>query len=421
VNRGTLRRQAFLRNAASLASGRVAAAGFSAVWLVIAAQELPVGEFGDLLTLMSVSAIVITVSDLGLPFLLAHAVARSGKVSWSTILAAAHRRMAACAIAVVVNIAAYLVVAENKSLVVPATFSISLLATSIYSTMTGAMRGLGRFSVEATNEIASRLAVLAAGWLWLTNGGGLMAVVIVYVAADVASLVAITAVVARHVSPDDAVDLSSITHRRNTPTAIGRLLAVLYYRVDLWLVAMLRGSEAAGLYGAPYRILDGCLLLPRAVGAVVVTHAGRRSEEGRSTQSPTAIAAVAAVVVAVVAIPGILLADAIVRITFGERYDASVPILQVLLLSAVPGAIANVLAPLASVRDGRRFARSMASALAANLALNALLLSAHGPIAAAWATLFCQSALAIGLWRILCSDPNTARRGPATAGQAIGA
>jgi O-antigen/teichoic acid export membrane protein len=403
-----LREATFARHAASLGGGRIVASLLSAVWLVIAARSLPVSEFGDLSILLAVGAILVTVGDLGLPFLLADSVARHGSVSWATVGSVIRRRLVAVAVGAAVTAAAYLAVASDGRLAVPLTFAVSMLATAAYSTVTAAMRGLGRFGIEAVNEVASRLAVLVAGWVWLAHGGGLLAAVVTYALADVVSLAAVAAVANRHLAPQDGIDPCELTTRRTVPVAGGRFLATLYYRVDLWLVGLLQGSTAAAGYGAPYRLLDGVLLLPRAMGAVAVTHAGERHRRGLSTQSPRKVALAAAAVVSLVAVPVMLFAGPVIRLTFGPRYGSSAPILAVLMAAAIPGAVANVLIPLVSVRQGRRFAVTVATAFAGNVLLNLALIPRYGALAAAWTTLACQLALAATLYRLLATPPRRA-------------
>ncbi|HEY8216710.1 MAG TPA: oligosaccharide flippase family protein [Acidimicrobiia bacterium] len=384
----------FVRRVATLGGGRFVAAGISALWLVVAARQLPVEQFGDLAALLAIGTILAAVSDLGYPFLVSHAVAEAGSISETTLRFVIRRRIPVGVAVAVVTSALYLVVASDDSLAIPLLYGVSLLATVVYSSVSAALRGLHRYRPEALNEVLSRIGVLALGWLLLVSGGGLPAAVGVYAAADLASLVFLTRVARRCVvKTDDGIDLDGLRLRANLHLTTGRVFASAYARLDTWLMALLRGSANAALYGAPYRLLDGLLLIPRAAGAVVVPHFGTRSaaRDLRRTALLTAVA------MAIVAAPLVAFSASIMTAVFGERYAASADAFAVLAASSVPGAVVVVLLPLAALRAPRAAAWIMGGALAVNTALNLALIPRFGPVGAASTTLGCQVVLAVVL------------------------
>jgi O-antigen/teichoic acid export membrane protein len=386
------------RQVASFGGGRVVASLLSAAWLVLAARRLPLAQFGDLSVLLSVGAIFAILSDLGWPLLVTDAVARAGGVGRRTLVHVIVRRILPTCAATLVTGAFYLTVASDKRAVIPLLFGVSLLATAVHSSITAVLRGLGRYGVDAVNDSMSRLAVLAAGTLWLVHGGGLVAAVAVYALADVLSAVVIGALAWQWVRPwDDTIDLAAFGPRRTAHLTVGRLLDTLYYRVDLWLVALIGGSADAARYAAPYRILDGLQLLPRAFGMVALAHSGSREARGEAPLAPRRIALVAAAMAGVVALPAALFAHPLLQLTFGKAIAEAAPVFVVLMASSLPGAVVTALLPRAAVLDSRRFARSMAVALAVNVVLNLLLIPPFGPLGAAWTTLVCQTGLALRL------------------------
>jgi O-antigen/teichoic acid export membrane protein len=379
---------------ATLGGGRIAGALLSAAWLVVAARHLSVNAFGDLSVLLSIGAILTVVSDLGYPFLLSHAVAAAGMVSRRTLAHVVRRRLIAGLATASITAVLYLAVAGSNELAVPILFAVSMLATVVYSSITGALRGLGVYRAEALNETLSRGFVLAAGTLWLSAGGGLTAAVAVYAIADVVSLVTLVALTRRRVvDGEDGIDLDEFSFRRTAHLTTGRVLATIYYRADSWLMALMRGSAAAGLYAAPYRLLDGLLLLPRAVGAVVVS----RGSRDRGSVSTPRFVGTTVLAASIVALPIIVFATPIVTFLFGNRYASAGPVLAVLAASSVPGAVAMAALPLVGIRFGRHLAHMMAIALAANIGLNLVVIPRFGPIGAASTTLACQLVLVVAL------------------------
>ena len=392
--RAPRRGSGFGRAVATLAGGRIAGAGLSAIWLVMAARELRVDAFGDLAVLLSIGSIITVVSDMGYPFVLSHAVGAAGRVGATTLGRVVRNRLVVGVAAAGLTGLAYVAVAEDTSIWIPVLYAASVLATIVHSSLNAALRGLDAYRTEAANEVVSRAFVLVVGTAWLMAGGGLIAAVAMYALADVASMVAVGLVVRRWVVPgDDGIDTDALSWRRNIPLTVGRVFATGYARADTWLMALLRGVGDTAHYAAPYRLLDGLLLLPRAVGAVIVARVGRQHDrfEARGMLIRTALLAAAA------AAPFAVAAGPIVTGLFGSRYASSADVLAVLAVSSVPGALVTVTLPVIGVRAGHAFARTMAVALAGNVALNLAVIPAYGPIGAATTTLAGQVLLALVL------------------------
>ena len=380
----------------ALASGRVLAALTSAVWLMVAARFLPVDAFGDLALLLAIGAIFGIATDLGLTIVLAQVVASDTTMGPGAVTLVVRRRLVAGVIACGGVALGYLVAATDSSPIIPLVFSASILATAVHTSLTAALRAAGRVGPEALNEVISRCGVLAVGSVWLSRGGGLLAAVIVYAVADVLSAIALSAVARRRLSgPAGPLDVSGhFGLRAVAPLAVFTLLTTVYYKVDVWILALLRDSATVAPYAAAYRILDGLLLPAGALAALVVprmvqTHNDdRRRNAARLTLAAVAVVAPGAVVVALVARP-------LMVTLFGQPYASGGPVLVVLMASAVPGAAALVLSQAAALMARRRLAIVTVVALTANVVLNVALIPAYGAIGAAWAAVFSQVLLAV--------------------------
>jgi O-antigen/teichoic acid export membrane protein len=349
-------------------------------------------------------------SDLGYPFLLSHEVAATGRISRSTLRFVVKQRLWVGLLAATLGSGAYLLVAEGHDVTVVLLFSVSLLSTVVYSSLSAALRGLHVFRVEASNEIVSRAFVLVAGWSLLAAGGGLIAAVGVYAAADLGSLVVLGFVAGQHVADgDDGIDRDHLRMRHNAHLTAGRGLTTLYTRADTWLVALLDGTRGAALYGAPYRLLDGFLLIPRSIGAVAVPHLARRDDDRRSIGT---IAAVSAGLAAVFAIPVAVFSEPILVSLFGQRYSGSASTLALLAVSAIPGAVVMAALPLLGLRRPRPVVWLMAGALALNVGLNLIAIPAFGPVGAAGVNLTTQAVLALALLVLLRATSAVAEDAP---------
>src|SRR5205807_7823414 len=103
------------------------------------------GQFGDPSVLLSVGAIFAILSELGWPLLLTNAVARAGGAGRRTLVHVVGRRILPTCAAAVVTGAFYFSVADDRRLVIPLLFGVTLLATAVHSSITAVLRGLGRY------------------------------------------------------------------------------------------------------------------------------------------------------------------------------------------------------------------------------------------------------------------------------------
>jgi O-antigen/teichoic acid export membrane protein len=387
----------FARSVSTHGGGKVIASLISALWMVVAVRELSTAAFGDLAVLVAVGAFMIIVGDLGYPFLLADAVSRAGAMSRQTLRFVAERRVLVGLVGAAVGAVAYLIAASDKNPLVPLVFGVSIIATIVHSSMAAGLRGLGSFGVEAANDIASRVGVFVLGWIVLNAGGGVLGAAAVYALADLVSLAVVWVALRPRLATRDDIELGLLTLRRTWPLSTGRVLGALYNRGDTWLLSTLRSSTDAAVYAAPYRILEGLVLLPRSAGAVAVTHEGETARAGRRSWAPWRLALTVAGGMTVVVVPLMVFSTTIVTTLFGSDYESSGPVFAVLAASAVPGSVVAILSPLGGLNRRHAFAGVMFGAVAASLAANLVVIPLAGPIGAAWVNLTLQGALAASM------------------------
>jgi O-antigen/teichoic acid export membrane protein len=285
---------------------------------------------------------------------------------------------------------AYVTVADDRSPVIPLIFAVSILSTTVYTSVSAVLRSQGRVGIEAANEVLSRAIVLGLGTLWLTNGGGLRAAVVVYAVVDVASAVvlgSLATVTTRGMR--ETPRLGSLSLRRAAPLAVASIVATLYYRIDIWLLSILADPRAVALYASSYRLVDGILLPSSAIGSLAVPSTAQYDAETAVRRlaklSTLAVGLVLPVIIAVA-----LHAPVVLRTIYGEAYAAAGNVLVVLLLAAVPTAIVTVVGPRATLTRGRAVVLALVSCLTLNVVLNVIGIPRFGIMAAAWATVASQ-------------------------------
>ncbi len=113
------------------------------------------------------------------------------------------------------------------------------------------------------------------------------------------------------------------------PIGAGIVLSALYFRIDIFLVQLWKGTESVGLYNAVFRLVEALRLFPAAVLAVVLPSLCRAGDKRPLVQVSVAVTvfAVAATLVLWAA------AGWVIPLSYGSAYAAAVPAFRILLLS----------------------------------------------------------------------------------------
>lgn len=396
---GTIRH--LLTQLSALALGRGGAGLLSGLWLVAAARVLSPNDFGNLTILLAVGAMGGVLGDLGLQTTLSHATAQHAVIDRRALRTVITRRlmMSTAAIAVVVTL--YGAASTGSSILIPLVFAGSIVGSAIYSSETAALTAVGWAQVDGLNEFLSRLAVFGAGWWWLHHGGGLLAAVAVYVLADISSAVVVSVITWRHLgSASVPVDLAQFRLRRTAKLAFALTAAVVYARVDTWLLGQFRGAAAAGHYAAADKVLDAVLLVPAAIGALSIAQVTPLALPERWRRI-TFLFLIAIVTATIPAIGLSLVAPQFMGGVFGDGFRSSGPVLVLLLASAAPGAVVAAGSPITAVLTGWGFTAAVLAGLVFNIGLNLALIPAFGADGAAIANLASELALAVWLFLIV--------------------
>jgi len=398
-----------------LAISRIVASAISGVWFIVAARELSLSEFGDLATLLALMAIAVTVNDAGLQIVLMDHVGRWGVFSSDFARRVVSRRLVYAAVCAAAIIPFYLLATDSGAVAVPLIATGSLLGTAVYQTLLSGYRVTGRVRLDGANEVCSRLVVLGLGYLWLRQGGGLLAAVSVYAIADLASAVVVTLLVRRRFVAREPGGPPDLRLRATAPVALAIVLAVVYYRVDLYMIRLIQGPGEAGLYGAAYRLLDVAGMGGLVLSQIVMRHVAPLEGRAKLTEAHRFLVRGAAVGL-LVAVAGAVLARPVLSIAFGEAFEPAVPMALVLLGSVVPGSIAIVMTPIAGIASRHRYVVVTAAALVANVSINLVAIPRYGGVGAACATLITQFGYAGGLYSIVrssCREDGSAPERPA--------
>lgn len=389
--------------AVALSFGRGVASLLSAAWIILVARRLPLDEFGEVSVALALIIILTSLSDFGIQFILARDVVDTGRIRRAVLDGVVARRLVSAVVFAAAMVVLYLIATRDRNWIVPVIFSLSIVGAGLYNPTITGYRATGKIRLEVISEVGSRTLVLLAGGLWVLAGGGIMAVAVAYSAVGLAvGLIDYLFVRSKSVQEPPGSPRPSLGLRAAAPFALASTVGAVYTRIDNYLVALLRGSAAAGIYGASYRFQDMNLLLPSALGQLALSEAAgqdprTRLSTGKRVAAQSVLLALGpALVFSVFAVP-------LLTFLFGSRYAVAAPIVVVLMISTLPGAAAIAIQGLTGVTDPPRFAAATAGSLVLNVLANVVLIPPYSGLGAAWANVISQTFLAAAyywtLWR----------------------
>jgi O-antigen/teichoic acid export membrane protein len=387
------------RMTVELGVGRAVGGICSAAWLGIAAHRLSVHQFGQLTLLLSLGSLVEMLTDLGIPLALTKLSCDHAELDRHAVAAAVRRRIGAGLIASLLLVVLWISSKPPERVWLAALYGVSVCVTPVTSSFLAMLRGRGIGTVEAIYGIASQLTLPLLGLGALSLGLGPAGVVVCYVAVDAMSAAVIAQVTVRRLSLTDKIDPDqeqALRLRSTMPLAAAGILGGAYERIDVFLLALLKGSNVVALYAAAYKLYDSALLPAKAVGSASVAAAG---SDLLTTARRTAIrlaTRAAVVTVPIAAVLGVV-GPKLLRAAFGHSYRGADGALVILLVATIPGAMLAAITPIAMLARRRLVLVATTVALVGNIAANLILVPALGLPGAAWAFLLTETGLAITL------------------------
>lgn len=178
------------------------------------------------------------------------------------------------------------------------------------------------------------------------------------------------------------------------PLLISALTVVLYQRMDVIMLGEMHSEAAVGIYGAATRISEAWYFIPMALVASLqpsIMQAKENSEELFQTRLRNVYNLMSALSISVATVVT-LFADKLVRLLFGQSYEAAGAVLVVHVWAAVAVSLGVASSQYLIVENLQKISMYRTTiGLICNLGLNLLLIPAYGALGAAVATLISYS------------------------------
>jgi len=187
---------------------------------------------------------------------------------------------------------------------------------------------------------------------------------------------------------------------RSAPIGMGMIFSVLYFRLDIVMLQLLAEEKVVGFYSAAYKLFEVAVILPHSLMLVLFPTLVEEFHADRSRFQNSCKKALVIYTMIGGSIALVLwgFSHLIINLIFGDKFHFSIGVLEILawaiLLFFVNYLLSNVL-----IISGREKVNSwgLVGATVLNIILNVSWIPQYGAMGAAWATLFCESALIVAL------------------------
>jgi O-antigen/teichoic acid export membrane protein len=390
----------------SLVSGRIVAVLAGVATVGLASRYLGLDGFGTLTLAMSIVAFVALLTDLGLSTMAAREIARAPEREREILgnvlslgLALAGGGMAGL---VVIAELGYRGDTETRQALL--ILGAQVLVAPFVGVSRAHFQAVQRGQLIAVGDVALAVGMLAASAACVAADLGFAAMAAAAAAGYVAQAVTMTALLPREVRLVWSGRRSTWRHLLRISLPFGATVVVnyLYFRLDVLLLSFLRDTEEVAVYGLPYRVLEGLIVLPSYFMFALFPEIARLTSDRARVDGIVVVALQAMQVLALpLVVIGIAFADDIVAVIGGAEFKDSAWVLRVLMLalgiSYVSGVYGNALVAIG--RQDALFKWSLV-VLGANLVANLALIPPFGAVGASIAVV-ASEALAFFVVRAL--------------------
>jgi O-antigen/teichoic acid export membrane protein len=391
--------------AAGQATLRIVSALLGAAVAAVLARALPLGDYGSLVTALTLVTIGTNLADFGTGQITAREMSSApAEIAGLSGALALFRTATGTVIGALMAVVAVLILPSGAPTIAAIVVSVPLALAGAAS-LAAVLQARFRAALSGALILAQSVAWLAVVVLLAAARHGLVWYGVGFAVVGVANAGAI-ALCARR---ETRIDFSGAFQRARKlwksalPLGLSGLFVTIYYRGDTVLLYWLRGSRETALYAAAYRFLDVLQVLPATLVALLLPAVvlARRSGRDRRLSEFTLVVVVAMSLPVVVG--AIVLSKPLIELVYGAKFSPAVPLLTILIPSFVSISLGYVFTNLLiSIGRVRELLVIAAAGAAAAIGLNVLLLPTYGAPAAAAITLGTEVAVMSTLGVIAC-------------------
>jgi O-antigen/teichoic acid export membrane protein len=377
-------------------------------------RHLGVDDSGRYVTVLALMSIIIGITEIGLTTIgMRELAVRPENEKRRLMRDLLGLRLVLSVAGVAAAVAFALTVGYDKAMVTGILLvGVAVVASSVQATLSIALMVELRFGWITLIDVI-RQAILVAGiFALVAAGAGIVPLLALQVPTALLALLLTVSLVRGSVPLLPAFDFQRwrTLLRDVLPFAAATIVAAVHFRASLIVLGLVSSESQTGYFGAAFRITEVLLLVPNLmVGAAFPIFArAARDDHDRLGYGVDRVFQASLVAGGLLVLALMLGAPFAIDVVAGADFAPSADVLRIQALALLFSfAAATLFYAMLSLRMHRAILTIVCAALAVNVALSAVLGSAHGATGAAYATLASEVVgLAIGFAVLRASHPS---------------
>ncbi len=397
-----------LKNISSLFGAQIITSFLTPILLIYIARTLGDEIFGKYSFILSLTGIFLIISEFGIKSVAIRDVARdTSNVSRYLRNIISLKFMFSFVSIVILILFVHLLDVPRDTTLASYFFAGGLFFESMSYAFRWVFYALQIMEFEALQRVVERFLLLVLSLLVLWRGFGLIALSLVFLITQIIIFLLSLLLVARRI-PISSLKTDMPFFRYLVKTAVFfalcEVLWMIYFRIDIVMLAKLRGETEVGWYNAAYVIINFITLISMLLMQAMFPVLSSLYEKGKEKLKETSeILFRYLIIIALAIVPVVfMLSYKIINIIYGAGYWHSIIVLRVLIfviLFLFPG---NLFAHiLASSNRHKQLALANFIGVIVNIVLNYILIPRYGYTGAGVATIITEVILCLLLYNLI--------------------
>ncbi len=329
--------QGVLKSSMGLLGGRIAQPFFTFFLFFVSARILSTGEFGYYTFIMGMMVLFQSLASLGLGYVLSREIGQKPEEEGATIGSVLYLCLPASVLAglIYIGVSAGLMGSDGNALTLYLLSALSLPFSALFQFSEAVFLAHSAGGILFRIGIVEQVFRVGISIAALLQGFGIFGLVTCYLLGRILATAIITCIFfKKRMSPPIRLDRNNLRYIWGKLAAFlpMNLLANLYYRADLIVLAWLMTDSDLGLYGCAMRIASFSFILPEALIAASYPHFSRLwlGERGIFEKKTLSFCVMLLALGFLGAVGMAFFGGTLLELFFGAKYALSGPLLALL-------------------------------------------------------------------------------------------
>lgn len=380
-----------IKNASFLFVGNLIFRFISLIVAIHLARYLGVGNFGKYTFIFVYLGFFSILTDLGLNTILVREMSRDQKSMPKMLGNSYIMKIILSAITMLISITLAIGIYSQETVIYICIASFTLLFEAIITLYQTISQTALKMEYQIVAKLASKIVFAVSIFYIIAMQGNLYQAIVALTCSEIVEVL-LNYIYSRKITKADFVIDLKLWKKLlsfSLPIAIFGVFQIIYSRVDVLMLSMMKDDTAIGLYSAAYNISEPLILIPYAIVAPlfpVMSKSYLNSVENLETCCEKGLK-YTSITMLPVAIGITLIADKIILLVYGQSYSGSILALKILIWSLLLTSISYFLTLLLIAMNKEKLTTlTISICVIINVVLNFLLISPYSYIGASVAT-----------------------------------